>query len=99
MKNFGAIKLADLVKYMAICVFELAWFGFMIVISDYIYLTFDEIGDWLVMLLSMVIVNLILGIIIEGVKRILKGRKEHEVKFDDQAEVFSKEELEEMFSI
>lgn len=93
MKNFGAIKLGDLVKYLAIGIFELAWFGFMIVISDYIYLTFDEIGDWIVVVLSMVIVNVVLGILVEGVKRILKERKEHEVRFDDK-EVLTMEELE-----
>lgn len=96
MKNFGAIKLSDLVKYLAIGIFELAWFGFMIVISDYIYLTLDEIGDWIVVLLSMVIVNVVLGILVEGVKRILKEKKRHEVKFDDKAEVLTMDELEKM---
>lgn len=96
MKNFGAIKLSDLVKYLAIGIFELAWFGFMIVISDYIYLTLDEIGDWMVVLLSTVIVNVVLGILVEGGKRILKEKKRHEVKFDDKAEVLSMDELEKM---
>lgn len=99
MKNFGKIKLADLVKYMVIIGFQLVWFWVLLAVNDAVTgIHLGEVGSWIVIAIIGLIVDVIIGILIEGIKNLILEKKRHEVKFDDQAEVLTMEELEKMFS-